>query len=123
MTTLRVGIAKAITATLLLSATVPARAGFVGLGDPANAASYNEFILGNSTRTNVDSQGMVAVGGNASFTNFTIDNLGHGSNALVVGGNLTGSSRRSRGTLSSAAMRGIRTRRFTADSRPVATSR
>ena len=83
---------KAITATLLLSATVPARAGFVGLGDPANAASYNEFILGNSTRTNVDSQGMVAVGGNAIFTNFTIDNLGHGSNALVVGGNLTGSS-------------------------------
>ncbi len=35
---------------------------------------------------------MVAVGGTATFTNFTIDNLGHGANALVVGGNLGGSS-------------------------------
>ena len=92
MTTLPTWIVRTIAATLLLSTMAPARAGFLGLGDPANAAGYNEFILGNSTRSNVDSQGMVAVGGNATFTNFTIDNLGHGANALVVGGNLTGSS-------------------------------
>ena len=92
MTTHRSQIVRAIATALLLSTAATARAGFVGLGDAANAASYNEFILGNSTRSNVDSQGMVAVGGNASFSNFTIGNLGHGTNALVVGGNLSGSS-------------------------------
>ena len=60
MTTLRSQIVRAIATALLLSTASTARAGFVGLGDPANAASYNEFLLGNSTRSNVDSQGMGA---------------------------------------------------------------
>src|ERR1700722_11312132 len=56
----RFGRGIALAAILVTSAMIhPARAGYAGLGDPANAASYGEFILGNSTRSNVDSQGKV----------------------------------------------------------------
>ena len=74
---------------LILAGFVPAaaRADQVGLG---TAGGYGEFILGNSTRSNVDAQGKVAVGGNADFNNFTVASkqaTGSGVN-LVVGGDL-----------------------------------
>jgi choice-of-anchor A domain-containing protein len=60
------------------------------------AGNYTEFILGTSTRTNVDSEGQVAVGGTATFNNFTFDsNINasniFGTNSLIVGGDLGGS--------------------------------
>ncbi len=55
------------------------------------AGSYNEFILGDSTRS-ADSQGRVAVGGNATFTYFSVASQQPQTTAsptnLVVGGNL-----------------------------------
>ena len=77
------GLAAMMAVALLSQA---ARADLVPFGV---ASGYNEFVLGDSTRSNVDSQGAVAVGGNANFTGFTIDNLTHNSDALVVGKNLT----------------------------------
>lgn len=85
-----IALAVAITASHLGS---EAHAGLTFLG---NATGFNEFILGDSTRTNTDSLGQVAVGGNATFNNFSIGsgvNSGNivGTNDLVVGGNLGGS--------------------------------
>ncbi|ODU01960.1 MAG: hypothetical protein ABS79_01020 [Planctomycetes bacterium SCN 63-9] len=60
------------------------------------AGYYNEFIFNDSTRSNVSTQGQVAIGGNATFNNFTIgtgitkSNI-QGTNSLIVGGNLGGS--------------------------------
>lgn len=54
--------------TLAVSVT-SAQAGWVGLG-PANG--YNEFVLGDSTRSNSDTQGSVAVGGNLTLTSMSI---------------------------------------------------
>jgi len=67
------------------------RAGSLGV-----AGNYNEFIFTTSTRSNVDSQGQVAVGGTATFNNFTVGsniNSGniYGTDSLIVGGRLTGS--------------------------------
>jgi choice-of-anchor A domain-containing protein len=89
----------------LLRARSAARAGAAGLialalGVSSASASllgtagdYNEFILGNSTRTNVDAQGKVAVGGNANFTNFTVaSQQATNTTNLVVGGTLNASS-------------------------------
>ena len=57
------------------------------------AGQYGEFILGNSTRSNVDAQGKVAVGGNANFTNFTVaSQQATNTTNLVVGGTLNASS-------------------------------
>jgi choice-of-anchor A domain-containing protein len=56
------------------------------------ASGYNVFVFGNMNQTS-DAQGKVAVGGNATFTNFGIGNVLANSNGatphLVVGGNLT----------------------------------
>ena len=84
---------KFLFTAILTASTVAAMgrdsaAGFATLG---TAGSYNEFILGDSTRSNVDSQGRVAVGGNASFTNFTVADVSVDPNnvdGLVVGGKL-----------------------------------
>jgi choice-of-anchor A domain-containing protein len=63
------------------------RAGYLPLG---TANTYNEFVLGDSSRSNVESQGAVAIGGNATFDNFSVFNFGAlNPNALIVGGNLT----------------------------------
>lgn len=57
---------------------------------PANG--YNAFIFGDDTETNTDSEGAIAVGGNANFTNYSIgskltsDYNGYG---LVAGNNLS----------------------------------
>jgi choice-of-anchor A domain-containing protein len=56
------------------------------------AGNFNDFILGDATQSNVDAQGLYAVGGNANFTNMSVNS---GNNALysgwgtVVGGNYT----------------------------------
>ncbi len=95
------GLAAFCVCAAFVSQNSPARAGLLGV-----AGGYNEFVLGDSTRTNVDAQGAVAVGGNAMFTNFStgsgftnaslppgLTTLGNGgSTGLVVGGNLTNTS-------------------------------
>jgi choice-of-anchor A domain-containing protein len=68
-----------------------ARAALMPLGA---ATGYGEFVLGDSTRSGVDAQGKVAVGGNASFNSFSVASqqaAGAGVN-LVVGGNLAANS-------------------------------
>jgi choice-of-anchor A domain-containing protein len=56
------------------------------------ADGYNEFSYGNSTRSG-DDQGTAAVGGTATYNNFTLNssNLTTNPYALVVGGQLAGS--------------------------------
>lgn len=67
-----------------------AQAGSLGV-----AGNFSEFIFNDSTRSNTESQGQVAVGGNATFNNLTIGtnitktNI-HGTNTLIVGGKLRG---------------------------------
>jgi choice-of-anchor A domain-containing protein len=58
------------------------------------ASSYNVFTFGNFTESNVDSEGRVAVGGNANLTNFGVgsafsSNPSSAGNSLVVAHNLT----------------------------------
>lgn len=69
-------------------------AALIGVGQAAQAATglgpaqdYNLFILGDATNSNTDAEGRVAVGGNATFTNYSVGSS-FGSpttNALVVG--------------------------------------
>lgn len=68
-----------------------ARSQVIGFG---TAGLYNEYTLGNSTRTNVDTQGRAAVGGIAQYTNFTVASqipANSGIPTLVVGGTLNAS--------------------------------
>jgi choice-of-anchor A domain-containing protein len=53
------------------------------------AADYNAFVLEAYNGFNSDSEGKVAVGGNATIQNYDIGLLDPGGNALVVGGNLS----------------------------------
>jgi choice-of-anchor A domain-containing protein len=53
------------------------------------ASGYNAFVFGNFTSSNSDTEGRVAVGGNANFTNYDIGLMNPGGTALVVGGNLS----------------------------------
>jgi choice-of-anchor A domain-containing protein len=57
------------------------------------AGTYNVFLLGNlgtaSAPYTADSQGPVAVAGNAYFNNVGVDTNSAGSAALIVGGNLS----------------------------------
>ena len=69
-----------------MACAAPVRAGNLGI-----ANSFTEFSFGDSFRYG-DSTGRVAVGGNATFNNFSIGSaLSGGGNALVVGGELEGS--------------------------------
>lgn len=81
----RLALLGGSTAAVLLGSLSPADA--FGLGAASN---YNVFVFGNMSQQNADAEGRVAVGGNASFTNFGIgDRLPAGNEArLVVGGNL-----------------------------------
>ncbi|MEI8017420.1 MAG: collagen-binding domain-containing protein [Schlesneria sp.] len=63
-----------------------AQGGWIGLGP---ASGYNEFVLGDSTRSNSDTQGRVAVGGNLTLTSMSIATQVSSGNNLLVGGNLT----------------------------------
>jgi len=71
--------------TVLLIYTGPAQASAFGI-----AADYNVFVFGDMNQSS-DAEGRVAVGGNATFTNFGIgDRLaGSSDTRLVVGGDLT----------------------------------
>jgi choice-of-anchor A domain-containing protein len=74
-------------AAAVLGAAAPAEASFFNLGP---AGDFNLFVLGNNTQTGSDSQGRVAVGGNALFGSFTVGSLmGNSTDNLIVGGNLT----------------------------------
>ncbi len=58
------------------------------------ASSYNVYVLGNMQESNVDSEGRVAVGGNATLTNYGVGSKfssspGSAGTTLVVGGNLS----------------------------------
>ncbi len=55
------------------------------------ATTFNVFILGDATQQNADTQGRLAVGGNATLTNYDVGLTlgGPVGAALVVGGNLT----------------------------------
>ena len=57
----------------------------VTLGDAAN---YNGFFFNDFSSTPNDSQGSLAVGGNANLTGYTVNTAGEASPALVVGGNV-----------------------------------
>ncbi|HLO49911.1 MAG TPA: collagen-binding domain-containing protein, partial [Kamptonema sp.] len=82
----RVLLAVPFAASLAIGGIMPVYAADLG---PAN--NYNVFVFGDMNQSS-DSEGRVAVGGNATFTNFGIgDRLSNsnGSDArLVVGGNL-----------------------------------
>ena len=63
-------------------------------GRPASAAlitnlGYNLFTTGSAAESNSDFEGRAAIGGNASFSSFSINSRNTGSQALVAGGNLT----------------------------------
>lgn len=63
----------------------------LGTGTPLNlAADYNAFIFQNSNVNSSDSEGRFAVGGNATFTNYSVGGTATGplTNTVVVGGNL-----------------------------------
>lgn len=87
---LRISRALLVSVSSMLAAG-DARADFGALG---TANSFNQFILGNSTITSsVDSQGIVAIGGNATFNNFTLADssaaVPYKNDSLIVGGSLT----------------------------------
>lgn len=54
------------------------------------ASPYNVYVLGNMQESNVDAEGRVAVGGNATLTNYGVGSKLSGSpgNSLVVAGDL-----------------------------------
>lgn len=72
-------------AAILLAVSTSSAIASLGL-----ASGYNVFVFGDMSQSS-DAQGKVAVGGNATFTNFGIaDRLSNSTDPhLVVGGNLT----------------------------------
>jgi choice-of-anchor A domain-containing protein len=71
-------------AALALFVATPAFASILG---PANG--YNAFVFGNANLSS-DSQGALAIGGNATLTSYSLaDNAPVANTNLVVGGNLT----------------------------------
>jgi choice-of-anchor A domain-containing protein len=76
-----------VLATAIVGTTLPAQSASLGI-----ASNYNAFIFESMTQQNADAEGRVAVGGNATLTNFGIaDRLPNSSGTdarLVVGGNL-----------------------------------
>jgi len=57
------------------------------------ASPYNAFILGDATQSNSDAEGLVAVGGNATFTDYSVGSAFSATvpytTVLTVGGGLT----------------------------------
>jgi choice-of-anchor A domain-containing protein len=69
-------------------------AGSVSAATLSHANSYNVFVFENLNASNVDSEGRVAVGGNATLANYGVgstfsSNPGSAGDTLVVGGNLS----------------------------------
>ncbi|MGL4791209.1 MAG: collagen-binding domain-containing protein, partial [Anaerotignaceae bacterium] len=58
------------------------------------ANAYNVFVIGNMTLSNTDAEGRVAIGGNATLTNYGVGSSitplpPYGTDAsLVIGGNI-----------------------------------
>ena len=75
-----------ITCLSLFLCLSSAHGDWIGLGP---ATGYNEFVIGDSSRSNSDVQGRVAVGGNLTLTNMSIASQVPSGNNLLVGGNLT----------------------------------
>lgn len=76
-------------AAVLCVAAPPAEASYINLGP---AGDFNLFVFNDNTQNGSDSQGRVAVGGNALFGSFTVaSSMGSSTDNLIVGGNLTNS--------------------------------
>jgi choice-of-anchor A domain-containing protein len=67
----------------------------------ANIFEYNLFVLGDVNQSNTDSEGKVAIAGNATFTNFyagmELPKEGNNGDVLIVGDNLIFSNGQVRG--------------------------
>ena len=88
-----------ISAALLLIGAMPSWA--QTYGDLGAAQGYNVFVFGNVSQENTDAQGKIAVGGNATYTNYdagqNLNSFSDGT-ALKVGGNLTATNGSIRGS-------------------------
>ncbi|KAA0259632.1 MAG: choice-of-anchor A family protein [Chlorobiota bacterium] len=80
------------TATLTIDVTVDCNALNLSNIDLGAAKPYNVFILGNITQPSADTEGKLAVGGNASLGGYSVGdklaNTNGTEDVLVVGGNL-----------------------------------
>lgn len=83
-------LVRTLLTSLALSLTwcaTAAHGSYLNLGP---AGDFNLFVFGNNTQSGSDSQGRVAVGGNALFGSFTVaSSMGNNTDNLIVGGNLT----------------------------------
>ncbi len=86
MLTGRTGWGLVAAALVILLGGRAVHAGSIGI-----AQGYNAFILGNDSEANTDAEGKVAVGGTASFTNYSVASTYPANTpaALVVGGSLS----------------------------------
>ncbi len=91
-------LANGATATLTLNVTVDCNALNLSTNDLGPAAPFNLFVLRNLTQPSSDTEGKVAVGGNANLSNYSVGDKLPNSNGtedmLVVGGNLVYTSGR-----------------------------
>ncbi len=78
------------TATLTLRARVNVDSCNTSSFDLGPATGYNVFVFGDMIQPSSDTEGKVAVGGNANFSNYSIGNMltTNGEDVLIVGGNL-----------------------------------
>lgn len=87
---------------LLLAAALwavagPAKASYLNLGP---AGDFNLFVFNDNTQSGSDSQGRVAVGGNALFGSFTVaSSMGNATDNLIVGGNFSNTNTQLHGGL------------------------
>lgn len=77
-----------IAATIVLGLSTQASAISLGI-----ASDYNVFVLGDVNQSNTDAEGKVAIGGDATLSNFyagmTLPQDGNNGDVLIVGENLT----------------------------------
>ncbi len=93
-------LASSKVAACTLAAISAAVTSFISLTPVASAQSlgaaseYNAFVFGNFTSAYTDTEGRLAVGGNANLTGYGVGNKVSpaGGNVLVVGGSLTANS-------------------------------
>ncbi len=91
-------LANGASATLTLNVTVDCNALNLATNDFGPANPYNLFVLKNLTQPSSDTEGKVAVGGNANLSGYSVGDKLPNSNGtedmLVVGGNLVYTSGR-----------------------------